>query len=129
MVFTRWIGTEIVNSSKAIVGVTGITVASGNIVLSGANATVDGVNVATFKSGYDTHVGNDNAHHAENHDNTHHTTNYATKAEFDILVSAFNTHVGSDAQHGHDGYIDKSPVTIDSIDYKIEDGHIAEDLT
>jgi len=38
--------TEVINSSKAIVGVTGITVASGNITLSGANATVDTIDVS-----------------------------------------------------------------------------------
>jgi len=41
-------GTEIIDASKAIVGVTGITVASGNIVLSGAGATVDGVDVSVI---------------------------------------------------------------------------------
>jgi len=37
--------TQIVNAARAIVGITGLTLASGNIVLTGAGALVDGVDV------------------------------------------------------------------------------------
>ena len=51
------------------------------------------------------------------HDNTYHSTNYATKAEFD-------SHNGSDAQHGHDDYLDDPTFVINGNDYLIENGHI-----
>jgi hypothetical protein len=48
---------EIVNAARAIVGVTGITVASGNITLSGAGATVDGVDVSAHAGNAAIHGG------------------------------------------------------------------------
>ena len=102
---------------------------TGDIAVTG---NVDAVNIATFKSGYDDHVGNVNAHHTAftptNHANDAHTMTI-DGVDVSVFKSAYDTHAASDDQHGHDGYVDKSPVTIDGIDYAIVNGHIAEDLT
>ena len=54
----------------------------GSIVVGG---TVDGVDVATFKSGYDTHVGNANAHHNRSHVITGASDHTVTGSALDLI--------------------------------------------